>query len=491
MTRRALLVVHTNTFFIELFHAGLTLRDSKEFQPVFYFSIPYPTVQQDIARCQAAGLEVIDWQGRPLAPVESTETTPVQVENPVKWKAALKQRLPAGWVERLSRTNQKRYRFVYQWRRSSLLYQYTQLRKRRRAVEAFLHRTQADVLLLGGHMVGYDSAVYIQTAHTLKMPVVIVSSTMDNGQAQAESYYHDPKHSLQPLMNRLTGWLYPHWVRDWRGKKLIRMPWGRVLAMEWLGLAPPLPWVAGSGDADAIAVESEAMVQFYTAAGLPHQQLVITGSLTDDVLAAADQNKPARRTALCQELDLPEDKPILLSALPPDTLYMTGGRPQCDFQTYPQLVEFWVQSLAAVKDWNIVILLHPSVSYEAMRYIEDWGVKIARQPTAEVVPLCDLYVTSVSSTIRWAIACGKPVINYDVYRYHYEGFMQVKGVLYTEEQTGFQELLARLTTDSNFFRQTAAAQAQAAPDWGFLDGRSGRRMLQLLDKLIETYRPEA
>ncbi len=34
-----------------------------------------------------------------------------------------------------------------------------------------------------------------------------------------------------------------------------------------------------------------------------------------------------------------------------------------------------------------------------------------------LVPLCSLYVASVSATIRWAIACGKPVVNYDVYRF--------------------------------------------------------------------------
>ncbi len=67
MTKRALLVVHINTFFIEMFNAGLLLKDSHEYQPVFYFSIAYPTVQKDIARCQAAGLEVIDFQGQPVS----------------------------------------------------------------------------------------------------------------------------------------------------------------------------------------------------------------------------------------------------------------------------------------------------------------------------------------------------------------------------------------------------------------------------------------
>ena len=146
---------------------------------------------------------------------------------------------------------------------------------------------------------------------------------------------------------------------------------------------------------------------------------------------------------------------------------MDNPSPQCDFQTFPALVEFWIRSLAAVQNWNIVVLLHPSVSYEEMRYIEDWGVKIAQQPTAEVVPLCDLYVTSVSSTIRWAIACSKPVVNYDVYRYYYEGFMHVKGVLYTEEQAGFQELLQRLTTDSDFFATDRLKPGAGCPRLGF------------------------
>ena len=489
MTRRALLVVDTNTFFIELFNAGQILKDSSGWHPLFYFNIPYGTVQQDIARCQAAGLEVIDGQGRPLPVVAAPRGTPPPPAAASGWKASLKWRLPEKWVAHFTAWNSRRHHLLYQWRRNSLLYQCRYLKRRQREVKAFLHQVQPDILILGGDMVGYDSSVFIQAAHALPIPAMIVSSTMDNGQAQAESYAPDPRHSLRPLINRLAGQLYPHWLRDWRGQKLLRMPGGRVLAMECLGLAPPLPWVAGSGFADAIAVESEAMVQFYTAAGLPRQQLVKTGSLTDDILAAAAQDAPTKKAALYRQLDLSASQPMLLSALPPDTLYMAGGRPQCDFKTYPALVEYWVRSLAALPGWNIVILLHPSVSCESMRYIEDWGVKITRQPTAAVVPLCDLYVTSVSSTIRWAIACAKPVVNYDVYRYHYEGFMHVPGVLYTEEQAGFQALLQRLTTDPAFLQHTADAQAQAAPDWGFLDGRSGMRMLELIDALLEKYSP--
>ena len=68
--------------------------------------------------------------------------------------------------------------------------------------------------------------------------------------------------------------------------------------------------------------------------------------------------------------------------------------------------------------------------------------------------------------------------------------MHVKGVLYTEERAGFQELLQRLTTDKALLKQTTEDQAKAALDWGFLDGRSGQRMIELLASLIEKHRNE-
>ena len=77
---------------------------------------------------------------------------------------------------------------------------------------------------------------------------------------------------------------------------------------------------------------------------------------------------------------------------------------------------------------------------------------MARLNTAELVPLCDVFVASISSTIRWAIACGKPVVNYDVYRYRYTDFIGVEGVLTCEEQDEFVSVLRRLDIGSGIRR---------------------------------------
>ncbi len=137
-----------------------------------------------------------------------------------------------------------------------------------------------------------------------------------------------------------------------------------------------------------------------------------------------------------------------------------------------------------LKDCNRIVALHPSVDVESMRWIERDGIRISTWKTADMVPLCDVYVASISSTIRWAIGCGKPVVNYDVYRYRYSDFLGVPGVLAMEEQQEFRDALQRLATDEGYRRQLAEAQQiGVAPDWAMLDGRVGDRMLEVVARL--------
>jgi hypothetical protein len=115
-----------------------------------------------------------------------------------------------------------------------------------------------------------------------------------------------------------------------------------------------------------------------------------------------------------------------------------------------------------------------------MRHIERPNVRIAPRRTSELVPLCDLYVASVSSTIRWAIACGKPVINYDVYRYRYTDFMNIDAVLFTEEYAEYCGWIRKLAEQPEELEALRQKQVRNAPRWGFLDGRCSERILKVL-----------
>jgi len=456
--RKVLLVVHTNTFFVELEQLAKALEKDAAFRPEVML-YPYPTAGWDAQQCKAAGIPCIDQSGSDFI-----------VRDP-----------------RLSRAGQAVSRLNSLLRRSSfydLGYELISMAWRRRRIGQILRRRMIDLVVLGGDMVGYDTAAVIDASHRHGIPVGIVPSTMSNGLEQAEIYFDNPRHGMRSWLSRHVGRRYPNWLYRHKGRELLRESGARALAMEWLGLAPPLPWIFNSGKADAVMVESAAMLDYYRVAGLSAEPLTVTGSPSDDAIAGILSDTTRRKQELCARLGLAPERPILLTALPPDFLYVKGGRPQCDFQNYGDLVRFWIDSIGAVSGFNKVICLHPSVDPDSMRSLETSDMRLARARTAELVPLCDVYVASVSSTIRWAIACAKPVINYDVYRYRYTDYLGLKGVITIEEQSQFLDVLRRMTSDAAFRNEIAERQEAEAPQWGNFDGKARQRIAALLHELI-------
>jgi hypothetical protein len=302
---------------------------------------------------------------------------------------------------------------------------------------------------------------------------------MSNAEEFAESFVNQPAFQVNAsYQNYLVGHMFPHWTLKHKGRYFLRSSWAKVLAVELLGIAPPNPWVMNSGYADAIAVESVAMHEYSLAAGLPAKQLVITGSLTDDVIAQVRRDMPQSRRKLLHQLGLRQDQPILLCAMPPDQ--KTFDRPGCEYRNFYDLVRVWGECLSKVRGWNLIVRPHPKTEPGTLDMMRELGISISHEETAALVPVCDLYVASVSSTIRWAIACGKPVINYDVYQYGYSDYDGVQGVVPARNRKEFCDLLRELTINPNRRGALATAQEREAERWGLFDGGAGGRLLKLV-----------
>jgi len=483
--RRALLVVHSSTFFPRMLDVGRMLKKSGRYEPLFFLAGGHLCIARDLEVLRADELSYVSPMGDPTAPPQSG--SPADGNRPV-WQRLVKRVLgclpePVGQRVKVWGSG------VLTVPRDNVLYHLWSLTRQLRFVTHLIRREKASILVLALDIAQYDTAVFINAAHREHIPALIVpASVSDASDEWGDLYMHEPVCSIRRWSNRLLGALYPHWVKEHKGRKVVMLPAAnQALAREWLGLAPPSPWIAQSGYADAIAVEGEMMRQFGISAGLPPDKLFVTGAAAHDGMAEALKDASRRRAALYRRLDLPPGRPMLLTALP--QAYFGEGRirPNQEFHNYAELVQFWVQSLAAVEGYNVVISLHPSVNYEDMAYVEQWGVKIARQRTPDLIPLCDIYVATCCSTIPWAIACGKPVINYDMGRYRIPDYELAGGMITIEEKDEFLTVLSCLTTDSKFYTGIAARQATCASQWGLLDGRSGQRILQLIDQLVEWY----
>ena len=189
------------------------------------------------------------------------------------------------------------------------------------------------------------------------------------------------------------------------------------------------------------------------------------------------RNAAQQRHALLQAYRLEDRGSLILCAMPPDQ--RPAERPASEFRSYPELLEFWVRSLGALRDSTVLINLHPRLPYEEYKYLEQWGVTLIPGDVAQLIPLCDLYVASVSATIPLALACGKPVINYDVYGFAYDDFRDIPQVLTVDRKAAFLDAIARFTGPG-----VSRPDLQSNPEWGLLDGNAGSRLIQLFQELL-------
>jgi UDP-N-acetylglucosamine 2-epimerase len=255
------------------------------------------------------------------------------------------------------------------------------------------------------------------------------------------------------------------------------------LAIKLFKIAPPKPWALNSGYADIILAESKAMHHYMVREGLAMEKIKVVGSLSDDVLASNIDNLTKRKKEVCLKFNLDPQKPTILCAIPPDMLH--GSRVNvCEFKSYKKLVEFWVETISKFTNYNIVISLHPSAEYKDICYIEKrWKVKIIQESIINLIPLCDIFVACISATIQWAVTCGKPVINYDVYHYNYDDYKKVDGVVTVDSKDDFIKEMSKIANDQGYFAKLEKIQKSIASEWGMLDGKSGERIIKAINEL--------
>ncbi|GBD35444.1 hypothetical protein HRbin36_00556 [bacterium HR36] len=510
MKRRVLLIIYNAAHFRELFRLAKMLISSGLYVPMILFVSPYPTLGEHYQCCLDYGINT--WvRGQPLVPRKRAWwTTPLllpsllvnAVRFMARWAlptflrkllmgsvAKVRKRLLLIWIQIADHLRETKLRFLERLRASDLVLvhlirAYKQLRYCRHVCKIL----RPDLVVLAEDNVEYISGAWVRAAHFLQIPVLIVPYCLAGAEEPAAVYLHDARHHADAQKNRSLARLYPHWVYEYQGRRLVRLPASRALPLEWLRISSPLPWLMNSTYADAIAVESPFMKNFYQRQGISPSQLVITGTASDDMMYRVLENLHCYRNELYAQYGMLPDRPMLLCALPPITSAMSALREE--FLDYQEMIRFWLDSLRKIEGYNIFISLHPTMNYWDFAFLDEggwWGIAIAPPDTSRMIALCDIYIASVSSTIRWAIACGKPVINYDVYRFRFPDFRPARGVVTVEKKEDFRRVLWRLTSDSRYYQVLQQAQLESRKYWGMIDGKSDERLLALMGRLIAQY----
>lgn len=314
------------------------------------------------------------------------------------------------------------------------------------------------------------------------IPFIVLPDYIPNP-IEPATYYRDSRaHQVRTLLDWIVATAYPKWAYTHNGRRMIRLPATTILAYHLLGCDPPAPWILNSGYAKAIALDSAAMWTHYRGLGFRQDKLRIIGTAHDDRLYARFSQRAELRVALMHDLGLPVNRPIVLCAFPPDQ-YASSDTGSFEYRTYTELVAAWFAELAAISDRaNVIVRPHPRTAAGLLEQACPRGVHVIWTPTEDLIPVCDLYIASVSTTIRWALGLGLPVLNYDCYRYGYGDFGSAKGVLECTDRSAFSRNLQELAGDASVLAAKSLSDRQA---WGQVDGQYGKRLRRLLEEASE------
>jgi len=280
------------------------------------------------------------------------------------------------------------------------------------------------------------------------------------------------------VLNRMVQRWLPSQVYDSRWGKLLFYPAVQIFLMRIMGMLPQNPWYQGTTFADYIMISGIDEAAMYAEAGVNSANLLYLGSHELDLLYEGWLGRTELRYKLIDDYQLDHSKSILIVAFP--QLWEQGmTSEEVQWQSFSDIL-----GELSHQDLNVLISLHPGSDRSQYIWIEEkYRVKICREPLKDILAIADIFVASYSSTIRWAIGLGIPVINLDLWQLDMTQYRNL---------TGYQTVTTILEFD-NRVRELASAPKNNGINGGpgpisdgtglLVDGRAKERLMRFIESL--------
>jgi len=162
-----------------------------------------------------------------------------------------------------------------------------------------------------------------------------------------------------------------------------------------------------------------------------------------------------------------------------------GGRPA------GKKIRFFCQTLNDIQSDNL-ISLHPKMDSKNYKFIEtEFGLPIASEPLAEILPVADIFFAAAfSSTIQWAILCKIPTVAYNIYENMVSWHDHLRGVKTINRDKDLRPALETLILNSGYYSQMVEEQARQSKYISPFDGKCTERIVDAIVRLSVNQRGE-
>lgn len=339
-----------------------------------------------------------------------------------------------------------------------------------------MERVRPAALALSGDRHLGPELCFIALAKAAGIPRVILPIAFSNAEGVSRLRRDAPVYAAGPgaaPLNREVAVRFPGQVREVEGERYLFYKAGEILALDALGMLPERPWCMGGGDSTAVAVDGPEVARALASCGVDEYRIETTGHPEFDALhaATAADTLEERRAAA----GIAPGPPVLVCALP-----HLGEHGLLPWEEHDREVERLTGILAATGA-EILLSLHPKADPARYAALEEHDrVHLARAPLREVLPMADVFVASFSSTVRWALMVGVPVVLIDFGWFGYEAYDHYGGLVKVTDPAELPAVLARVLEGKGEAERLRREAEESARDIGSLDGRARERIARLL-----------
>lgn len=279
----------------------------------------------------------------------------------------------------------------------------------------------------------------------------------------------------------LLGIFASKWLKKTTYPNALLLEPEHVMALESLGISLDNAWIVHGGKSDILCAENKVAVCQYLREGILEDKIRETGSPYCDVLTEA----------LCDREDSGE-RFFTSEKIEPHVTWVLVSWPPSYHETYPGTNEFGsyldmtrriFEFLLLLPNVKLTVSLHPACDDDVLVLLSDLGVNVSEEYVVSLIAKHDVFTTYFSSTIRWALSCGIPVINYDAYHLNLSTYDTAPGFLNAKNFEQYCQMFMDITSNDEMYVDLSKKQIANAPEWGGLDGKNTKRVFEEVDRL--------
>ena len=278
----------------------------------------------------------------------------------------------------------------------------------------------------------------------------------------------------------IAKWFFPQILYTYNNKEIFFSPFYTALPGLLFGILPPKPWTLGGGNATKMAVENRFFYNELIKQGTNESKMVVTGKPSTDLIYETIHTE--NTNLLRDELGIPNGKKVLLCAVP-----QLAEHDLVKWERHWWEVVSLFYTFSRLPDVAVVLSLHPrSYVSEYQPIAEKYGAVISKRRIHELLPICDVFVATFSTTVMLAIGLGKPSVVIDFYDHDYDIYDKAPGVVVIRRRDLLLPTLQKLFYDKDYYEDLSTWQKAQAADWISMDGKCTERVVQEIYNLIES-----